>query len=300
MYQAGFLNWTPRIRRKGSLEVRIHLLLPVLAAIFVGESFWYQDWLGQLGKTLLILVYICAVLLLHQLGHLLAAGFMRIPIGGILFWPFGGEPLSSSHLPRAGSEFWFCAGGFLAHLLLLIGGATFLPDWDRIASLEVLNPAAATDALSGAWMLAGYILILNLLPLFPLDSGRMFRAILSRWSGEVLATRIAVRVSQVLCLGLLLESFYLRSLLLFPAAIFILIVSERELRSVVYRGVAYDPVGTMWFAEEPDVVVDSAGDGEHYHPEQSGFYQGLQSRYDARQKLADQQKREDQQPGSRS
>jgi Zn-dependent protease/CBS domain-containing protein len=128
-----------------------------------------------------------ASLLLHELGHAVQARRDGIEIDGITLWLFGGVSRFRGMIPSAGAEFRMSIAGPLVTAVL---GAVFV----AIAALTHFQPAF--DAIF-AWL--GYINLLllafNLLPAFPLDGGRIFRAVLWRIRGDFAwATRVAAGV----------------------------------------------------------------------------------------------------------
>jgi Zn-dependent protease len=148
-----------------------------------------------------VIAVVCAVLffgsiLLHELGHSLVAQRQGIKVKGIMLFVFGGVAQMGSRSPSATIELKIAVAGPVVSLAL-----SFL-FW--VISLI----AADVDAIAApaAW-LAGLNLIMalfNLLPGFPLDGGRILRALVWRFSGsEDRAARVAQTSGQVLALGMM-------------------------------------------------------------------------------------------------
>jgi Zn-dependent protease/CBS domain-containing protein len=123
-------------------------------------------------------------LLLHELGHALQARREQMEIDGITLWLFGGVAKFKGSFPSAGAEFRIAVAGpavslGLGLLFVLVAWATDMHD--------------AVDGVAG-WL--GFInlilLAFNLLPALPLDGGRVFRAALWHFKGDLTSsTRIA-------------------------------------------------------------------------------------------------------------
>jgi Zn-dependent protease/CBS domain-containing protein len=151
-------------------------------------------WLVGLGATLLLF----ASVLIHELGHSLVARARGLPVSSITLFIFGGVSNLEQEPRSPGEEFVVAAigpalslvvGGLLLALALLSGHGNLL-----LQSLLVY--------LGSANVLLG---VFNLLPGFPLDGGRVLRAILWKITGSLqTATRWAARVGQGLAFLLIL------------------------------------------------------------------------------------------------
>lgn len=137
-----------------------------------------------------------ASILLHELGHALQARRDGMEIDGITLWLFGGVARFNGMFPTAGAEFRIAVAGPLVSLLLAGGliGATWLPGLPDqvdgvVAWLGIINAA---------------LLVFNLIPALPLDGGRMLRAALWAWKGDLRsATRLAAGAGRVLAIGMI-------------------------------------------------------------------------------------------------
>jgi Zn-dependent protease/predicted transcriptional regulator len=136
-----------------------------------------------------------ASILLHELGHAFQARREGMRIDGITLWLFGGVARFQGMFPSAGAEFRIAVAGPLVSLAL---GAAFVGG--ALAGLP-----ESVDAIC-AWL--GWInlalLAFNLLPALPLDGGRMLRAALWQWKGDLArATRLAAGGGRILSIGMI-------------------------------------------------------------------------------------------------
>lgn len=130
-----------------------------------------------------------ACLVLHELGHAIQARRDAVEIEGITLWVFGGVARFSGDLPSAGAELRIALAGPAVSLAL------------GVALLAFAGLLALPDALDGVvyWLGSVNLVLLafNMLPAFPLDGGRVARALLWMRKGELeSATRSAVALSQ--------------------------------------------------------------------------------------------------------
>ena len=142
-------------------------------------TFW---WMGVAGMAGLVFS-----LIFHELSHSLVARHYGLPIKGITLFIFGGVAEMTEEPKSAKVEFWMAIAGPIAsfvlalvfHLLAALGTAQGL----SVAVTGVLSYLAFINVLLGAF---------NLIPAFPMDGGRVLRAALWYWRGDLrLATRIA-------------------------------------------------------------------------------------------------------------
>lgn len=135
---------------------------------------WVMAVAGLLG--------LMASLVVHEMAHALVARSYGLPIGGITLFLFGGVAELEAEPETPATEILMAAAGpamSLALAVLAYGGAMVADGWAGpvLAYLGVVN-----------LMLAGF----NLVPAFPMDGGRMLRAALWAWRGDLdWATRMA-------------------------------------------------------------------------------------------------------------
>ena len=149
--------------------------LPGLAA----GTYWIMGAAGALAY------FLC--LLLHELSHSLVARTYGVQIRGITLFIFGGVAEMAGEPPSPQSEFVIAAAGPAASfgLALACGGlylAGNVEGW----------PAPVTAVLGYLGILNGALALFNLIPAFPLDGGRLLRAVLWGWRGSL---RWATQVS---------------------------------------------------------------------------------------------------------
>jgi Zn-dependent protease/CBS domain-containing protein len=137
-----------------------------------------------------------ASILLHELGHAVQARRDGMDIDGITLWLFGGVARFKGMFPSPGAEFRIAVAGPLVSLVLAgafvgIALAPGLP--------EHVNAVCAWLGFINLALLA-----FNLLPALPLDGGRMLRAGLWRWKGDLRsATRLAAGGGRIISFALI-------------------------------------------------------------------------------------------------
>ena len=146
------------------------------AAVFPSQNPGFSD--GEyVALAVVAALLFFASLLLHELGHALQARREGIEIEGINLWLFGGVAQFKGGFPSAGAEFRIAIAGPLVSLAL---GVLFVV-------LAVF--AGLPNAIDGVVAWLGYtnliLLVFNLLPALPLDGGRVLRATLWHFRGDL-------------------------------------------------------------------------------------------------------------------
>jgi Zn-dependent protease len=142
-------------------------------------------------------------ILLHELGHAWVAIRNGISIEGIDLWMFGGVAKLSRDSDSPGVEFRIAAAGPLVTLIIALVclglGAAISSGTDALDSAQFnRNVTGATTAVLGYLASINILLLVfNLIPAFPLDGGRIARAIAWRLTGDRnRATRFAARLGR--------------------------------------------------------------------------------------------------------
>ncbi len=143
------------------------------------QTYWV---LGVVGALLLF-----GSVLVHELGHALMARTYRIPTRSITLFLFGGVAHIAREPERPAHEFWVALAGPLTSLG--VAGIFWL--------LAPQGAPVPATALMGYLAWANLVLVaFNLLPAFPLDGGRVLRAVLWAFYGYERATRIVTALGQ--------------------------------------------------------------------------------------------------------
>ena len=196
----------------------------VLFLVILWLSGFYRDVLDTssdaLGPYLLALVsalLFFASILLHELGHALVAVRKGIGIADITLWMFGGVARMQRDSDSPATEFKIAVAGPLVTLaIVLVSGAVgiaFAGGSDFSDAMMVEEGARIPGALAVvAWLTSINLLVLvfNLIPAYPLDGGRIARAIAWRVTGNRNgATRFAATLGQIFAWGLIAFGLFL-------------------------------------------------------------------------------------------
>ncbi|MCI0430918.1 MAG: site-2 protease family protein [Rhodospirillales bacterium] len=150
-------------------------------------------WMGVVAA-----IGLFASIILHELAHSWVGRRLGLEIHGITLFVFGGAAELADEPKTARTEFLMAAAGPLASIALAVGFHAVALTFEAFG-----GPTPFSAVLRYLAGINGILAVFNLLPAFPLDGGRILRALLWAWRGNVLwATRVAAGAGGVL--GLLL------------------------------------------------------------------------------------------------
>jgi Zn-dependent protease/predicted transcriptional regulator len=200
-------NWSFSVARVSGVDVRLHLTF-LLLLIFVWAPEYATREAAQRAVALVALVF--ASVVVHELGHALAAWHHGNPARSIVLLPIGGVSLMDENAPagsQSSREVRLALGGPLASLA---AAAVAAPIVHHLCPREPLLPPTLHPghlATSLVWMNV-FLGVLNLLPAYPLDGGRILRAWMLRKHDAIQATRRAVSLGQFLSTSFLLAGMF--------------------------------------------------------------------------------------------
>jgi Zn-dependent protease len=230
------------VARVREIDIRLH---PTFALVFL----WVLiDWrrigagvgVSAVVFTLILVILIFACVLLHEFGHAFMARQHGVRVHDVSLSAIGGvarmeqlpaEPRAEVQIALAGPAANFALVVALAPVVLLIGVASGFSSLEDYAS-TVFHPSLS--GLATTLLYANVLIIVfNLLPAFPMDGGRVFRAGLTSMFGRESGTRIAVLVGEAFAVLLLLFSIFVaQSVILVLLSVFVMIMAYAEDRAV--------------------------------------------------------------------
>ncbi len=231
-YQEPASPWSLSIGQVAGIPIRLHLTFLLLLA-WIGLSSLDSPPGARLG-SLLFIVGLFACVLLHELGHSLAARKFGIPVAEIVLYPIGGVARIGK-MPRPREEFWITVAGPAVNLAI----AAVL--WLSLSARQLLpglsDAGAAGPDLWQRLLVANIALfVFNMLPAFPMDGGRILRSLLAMRVGETRATVVAAGIGQALAVGIGLFALLSGNIMLILVAAFVFLGAGQE--AAFYRSKA--------------------------------------------------------------
>lgn len=189
------MRWSYRIATIMGTDIRIH-------ATFVLLVVWYAITAWSVGgqaaavasAVFILLVFLCV--LLHEFGHILAARRYGIRTPEVLLSPIGGLARLERMPEEPRQELIVALAGPAVTLVIAVVLGAWLRYTGRQEDLLLFNPGSGY-LVSDLFRVNVVLLLFNLIPAFPMDGGRVLRALLVKRKGMVRGTRIAARVGQL-------------------------------------------------------------------------------------------------------
>jgi Zn-dependent protease/predicted transcriptional regulator len=230
------MSWSLKLGKIFGIDVKVHV---TFLFILVWGALNYGAGAGPLYGVLVTLALFTLVFL-HELGHSLAAMMYGIPVRDITLLPIGGVARLERMPEKPLQEFVVAIAGPLVNVVLAV---ILLPVVIGLAatqgsfSTSILLEPGVTGLLS--FLLAANIslVVFNMIPAFPLDGGRVFRAMLGFFTDYATATKIAVQVGRVLAIGLGIFAIFMGQVFLALIAFFIFVAGSQEGQAVAVRNV---------------------------------------------------------------
>jgi Zn-dependent protease/CBS domain-containing protein len=231
-------SWSIPLARVLGVNLRLHMAF-LLLLLFIWMSEWEHYGPATASRGLALTIIILFSVLVHELAHLLVANKMGVRARAVILLPIGGisiaERLPASERYEVHHETRIALAGPAANLLLALiaiaGSYLFAPNtplWNRPFILLGNLPS------SFVWVNLALAAV-NLLPAYPLDGGRILRAIFAREQDFVTATRRAVNWGNLFVLLLLFGGLWNRWFML--TGLFLFIAAQFEERTVLFHSV---------------------------------------------------------------
>lgn len=191
------LGWSINLFRLFGIQLAVHVSFLLLLAWF-GWRGWEEGGVtGMLWSTALIVLFFTCVVL-HELGHSLTARRYGVRVPRILLLPIGGMAEFDRIPRRPAAELLITVAGPAVNFALVLLLAPFV--WRALLGLREIEVFSTDDMLAQLWWANLVMGVFNLLPVFPMDGGRIFRALLASRLPYLRATWWAVMVGRVLAL----------------------------------------------------------------------------------------------------
>jgi len=198
-------------------------------------------------------LFVCV--LLHELGHAAVARRYGYGIESITLWLLGGIARPEEQPDRWNHELWIALGGPVVSVAIGVGCVLLLdavpsdPARFVVGYLAVLNVVLA---------------VFNMIPAFPLDGGRVLRALLGRTRSRVAATEIAVSVGKAFAVVLAILGIVVFNPFLIAVAFFVYIAAAAEGRQTalkatfegVHAGDVMTPAGELRTVEPTESLAE--------------------------------------------
>lgn len=235
------MKWSYSLGRVAGIDVRIHATFFLLLAFYGFIHFEQGGWpAARSGVAFILVLFLCV--LLHEFGHALAARAFGIRTPDITLLPIGGVA-RLARMPRdPWQELAIAVAGPAVNVAIALGLILVLGrfvDWQDMLSVAEGSPQEFLLRLLAVNI---WLVIFNCLPAFPMDGGRILRALLAMVLPHSRATVVAGRVGQIMAGLFAVWGLTSGNFILLLIALFVFLGAQQEIQAARLFGAL--PSGT--------------------------------------------------------
>lgn len=234
------MKWSLKLARIAGIDLYMHwtflLLIGWILFIYLGQGQPLSAALAAVGFILALF----ACVILHELGHALTARRYNIKTRDIILLPIGGVARLERIPEQPRREFLVAIAGPAVNVVIaavLFTVVIALDGLEQLASIQLMRG----DFLVRLMWVNVFLVAFNLLPAFPMDGGRILRALLATRLGRQRATTIAANVGQGMAILFGIAGFFFNPFLIF-IAVFVYLGAQAEAQmvsaSIAMKGLA--------------------------------------------------------------
>jgi Zn-dependent protease len=236
------MKWQWKLGKFAGIDVYIHATFLLLIG-WVGFSHWveHQNW-GEVFKGIGFILSLFLCVILHEYGHALTARKYGIKTRDITIYPIGGVARLERMPDKPIQELWVALMGPAVNVVIAAGLFAYLFLTSGLVPLTDLTVASGSF-IERVMVVNISLVLFNLIPAFPMDGGRVLRALLAMRMEYVKATQIAATIGQGMALLFGFIGLFSNPFLLF-IAFFVWIGASQEASMVQMKNaISGIPVG---------------------------------------------------------
>lgn len=241
-----------KLGRIGRIDVELHWTLVVFLLWIAAAPLLAGRDAAEAALAVASMIAVFATIVIHELAHAMVARRYGVVTRSILLLPIGGMASMDRMPDLPGQELRVALAGPAASGALAAVVYVVLHLFDA--------PRSPVDALAGAHHLGAQLLwvnislaLFNLLPAFPMDGGRVLRALLEMRWGRVRATAAAAGLGKLVALGFGVVGVLFNPMLIL-IALFVWFAGAREAEAVRFQAELGDTLVEQAMVEQPSVI----------------------------------------------
>lgn len=258
------MKWSWKLATVAGIDIFVHWTFLLLIGWIIIVYAARESSVAQIAWVIGFVLSIFGCVVLHELGHALTARRYGIATRDITLLPIGGVARLERMPENPIEEFLVAIAGPAVNVLIAAALFAALVALQGISELTRYQPWGGNFLLQ--LMAANIILVVfNLIPAFPMDGGRVLRAVLTHFSGDYVgATQVAASVGQAVAILFgIVGLFVLQNPFMLFIALFVYLGAQEEAHLVqmqsVFRGVPVrDAMMTRFRLMSADDTLDRA------------------------------------------
>ena len=218
-----------KLGKIAGLGLFIHWTFTILLLFIIYTNYKAGQNAKQIMWALLFIISVFTTVLLHELGHALAAKKYNIKTKDITLLPIGGLARLEKIPEKPSEELVVAFAGPLVNLVIafLVGLLVRVPNNPEVLISQLTGGINSSNFLLNFFLVNLWLALFNLIPAFPMDGGRILRAILSYKINRNTATKIAARIGQLIAIAFIFLGLFTNPFLI-VIGIFVIIAAQIE------------------------------------------------------------------------
>jgi Zn-dependent protease/predicted transcriptional regulator len=220
------MKWATKVGTFAGISVYVHTTFLMLIA-WVAFAHWqtgHSVSAAVQGVAFVLALFGCVVL--HEFGHALTAKRFGIKTRDITLLPIGGLARLERMPDDPRQELWVALAGPAVNVVIAVALFVVLPVTGTFAPLSTLSVTSGSF-LERLMIVNVFLVAFNMLPAFPMDGGRVLRALLAIRMDYTRATQLAANIGQGMALAFGLIGLFTNPFLMF-IALFVWIGAGQE------------------------------------------------------------------------
>ena len=229
------MRWSLKIAKLAGIDIFIHFTFFILLTWVALIQLKLNGSIGAAFSGVVFILAIFSCVVLHELGHALAAKKYGIKTRDIILLPIGGVARLEKMPNQPIQELWVALAGPAVNVVIVALLAVYLWITNTLTpdNQLTMTTAAFVERIMGVNI---FLILFNMIPAFPMDGGRVLRALLATRLAYIRATRISANLGQGIALLFGIIGLFYNPILLF-IAFFVWMGAAQETRMVRMKSV---------------------------------------------------------------
>lgn len=228
------MKWSWRIGRLAGIDLYMHVTFLLLVGWVAISYYAARRSVADALIGVAFILSLFAIVVLHELGHALTARRFGIPTRDITLLPIGGVARLERMPDDPRQELLVALAGPAVNVVLAAIFFVLLQLGAGVAPVSDLTGAGGSFLSRMLWVNIS-LFAFNILPAFPMDGGRVLRALLAMRMDHVRATRVAATIGQTMAVVFGFAGLYTNNPVLVVIALFVWIGAAGEASTVQVR-----------------------------------------------------------------
>ena len=231
------MSWSVNIGSIAGTAIRIHITF-LLFLVWIFLAGLATGGVNEALSSLVFMVLLFACVVAHEFGHIFTARAFGVATPDVTLLPIGGVARLERIPEKPSEEFLVAIAGPLVNVAIAIVLIAVAPTHLSTAHFTAMESPKVSmiDRLAEVNL---FLAVFNMIPAFPMDGGRVLRALLAIRLGHVRATEIAATIGQWAAFGLGFIGLFYNPILIF-IAIFVYLAAASEAQMVSLRAMSRD------------------------------------------------------------